>query len=223
MATQKPAPAKLATNEFLKKVFEQARSASGGTKPVIETIRNQRINWADRGSVVPMRTEFYVGYMSDILGYDHAQARFCYEEKSSPPKPGEKKKVAKAGDNTRKEYRTKKEQDAYGSAKSAFSFVARSAGQPNKVTGKPRAPRLSNADKALLGEGKGANVTSIMTGKVILPACTKPEQVGAFALRMAGIVGEYVNKNSKLVTGDLGSALRAFVENVPKLANTKSE
>ena len=188
---------------FLKNVFDASRKSGNATQELVAIIRARNINWDATETVKPMRREFYLGRIATSLDMDRVKAIIVLD-----------KVKFKQSDNSDKR-RTEDEQKSYRAAVSAWSHVAMLAGQPNKKTGATRKPKVTKANQDKSG---GNAATDLISGAVTVAPATKPDDVRAFALRMADLVDGYIKQNNKLITGALGDALRHFPEDTRKLA-----
>lgn len=178
-------------------VFSSARAQGKSTVVVVDAIKACKLDWRNADAVASIADAYKCGRLCaslDLKSETAAQSIFDLK----PYKDG-------AGDGAR----TLVQHMACRAAISAWSTTRLLAGAPSAQTGKTRAPRTPAAPS----ETK-SNITPAM---LAVPRATKPQDVHAFMLRMADVFTKYQNRNAKLVVGDAGTLMRAYVDGVRNL------
>ncbi len=187
------------TNALRNAVFVAARSHFKAQLVVVDAIKACKLDWTDETAVESIASAYKAGRLCGALALKNeaaAQAIFALK----PHKDGE-------GSDGR---RTFAEHLACRAAISAWSSIRMLSGAPSAQTGKTRAPRQTVAAP----ESDKNTDSDIAPAMLAVPRADKPADVHAFALRMADVFTKYLNRNAKLVTGDLGTLMRSYVDGV---------
>lgn len=187
-------------------IFNVAKTSGEATRVVVDMLRGARINWSKDESVAIFADSFKLGRLAGYLGLvDRAAAQAIADLK--PFKDGD------ASDSRR----TLAQHKAWRAAISAWSHCALLAGQPNKRTGKTRASKANVAkptDTATTVKDVDGSISPAM---LAVSRAKTVDDVLMFALRVADVFTKYESHNASIKMGDVGTAMRAYVEAVRKV------
>lgn len=193
---------------FLVGVYDAAKAQGETSTSMVAFLKSGKIVWNDDASVEPVRVAFMQGGMAGALGVGRDEAKRILALKG----------WIKDGEDSDKR-RTFGQQAAYRAQITRWSYYARAAGMPNKVTGDTRAPRAP-ATPVIVADK--TSTAPVVLERVVVPQATTFKDVQTFARGMAALMRKFENKNAKASFGEYRNLFDSFVSAVGALAKAES-
>jgi hypothetical protein len=195
---------------YLVQVYDAAKAAGETSSSVIALLKSGKVIWSDKASVEPIHTAFMQGGMAGRLDLTRENACKVLALKGF---------VIDAKDPDKR--RTFSQQAAYRATITAWSYCARAAGMPNKLTGGKRKPRPSAATPSVVGDK--TSTAPVVLERVIIPRVANFEDVKQFARHVAAMLSRFENQNAKASFGEYRALIDAFVSGVNALGKSEAK
>lgn len=172
-------------NQVLLSIYETARAHGATSAECVKAIQDAKLTWKDAKAVKEVAFEFRLGRIAGYLNLGlREEARAILKSSSTK--------------------RTEEQQRAYRAAVSAWSYIARAAGMPNRVTGEPRKARPPQTAAKFEGS---VTVFSVPTAK-------NYDEAAQFATRLSDMIRAFERRNPKVKLGELRPVFDTFVSEV---------
>ena len=194
---------------YLVQVYDAAKAAGETSSSVVALLKSGKVIWSDKASVEPVHSAFMQGGMAGRLGLTREDACKTLALKGF---------IIDAKDPDKR--RTFSQQAAYRATITAWSYCARAAGMPNKLTGAKRKPRTNAAASIVVGDK--TSTAPVVLERIIIPRVANFEGVKQFARNVAAMLRKFENQNAKASFGEYRALIDAFVSGVNALGKSEA-